>query len=87
MDRRAKIEGLIQRAAFDADGRPVDALPVVPNTAAAVGAEHQTQAAAAVRHSHPALRRTAGETEILAPDDRRNAEGRGGLLPAFAAMT
>src|SRR5262249_3477069 len=85
MHRRAEVDRLIQRPAFDADlilRRQI----AVPAPAAAMGAEMAMDAAAAVGGAGPDLGSPLGEVQIGAANRHRDAESRGGLPPALPAM-
>src|SRR5690349_2627655 len=86
MDRAGEIGRRVEGAAFDAEGRPVDADPVMPDPRAADRAEHDPEAPAAVPDPGPALHLAPDVAEVLGPDDDRDAECRGRLLLAVAAM-
>src|SRR5918993_1469949 len=84
VDRGAEVERPVQRAALEREGARARAR--VPDAGAARRAEHAVQGAAAIGLSRPGPGLAGGEAERGARDDQRDAEHRGGLLPALAAV-
>src|SRR3954453_18385019 len=85
MDSTAQVDRLVERAALDAENRVVGNA-LVPDAAAAVRAEGAVQAPARVGGAGPKAGRAAGEPQCLARHGDRDAEGRGRLLAALAAV-
>ena len=82
---RAHIDGLIKRAALDAECRIARRL-AMPNARAAVGTKVAVERAAAVGGTAPALRAPARQGKGRGPDDHRNAERGGRLFAALGTM-
>ena len=86
MARGGDVGRFVQRSALDAGPlRPT--LGLMPEPRTAVRAEGTFDPSTAVGRARPELWHALRHTQTLARDYERNAKGRGGLSPAFLAMT
>src|SRR5215469_15046356 len=72
MNGLGQVERLVDRAALHAQGRPVR-VSLMPDARAAARAKGAMDRVPAIGLARPALRRSLGDTEILAPDDQGDA--------------